>query len=75
MAGEKIDIKRIKEAREAKGISVYEMSKALGYKSYVAYYRKEEGTRKFNTSDVAGISKILGLELDDIFLNDKLPQR
>jgi len=67
MAGEQIDIKHIKEAREAKGISISEMSKALGYESYVAYYRKEQGTRKFSTSDVVKISRVLGLELDEIF--------
>lgn len=75
MAGEKIDIKRIKEARIAKGLTVSEMSEALGYQSYVAYYRKEEGQRRFSANDVAKLSRVLGLELDEIFLNDKLPNR
>lgn len=70
MAGEKIDIKRIKEARIAKGISVSEMSEALGYQSYVAYYRKEEGQRKFSTSDIVKIAELLDLNLDEIFLDE-----
>lgn len=75
MAGEQIDIERVKQARIDKGLSIMEVSEALGYKSYVAYYRKEEGMRKFSTNDVIGLSKLLDLELDDIFLNNKFPQR
>lgn len=75
MAGEQIDIDLIKKARIEKGLSVLEVSEALGYKSYVAYYRKEEGMRKFNTNDVLALSKLLDLDLKDIFLNNKLPQR
>lgn len=74
MAGEKIDIKRIKQARLDKGMSVLQVSEALGYHSYVAYYRKEEGQRRFSTTDVLKISQILDLELEEIFLDDKLPQ-
>lgn len=75
MAGEQIDIERVKQARIDKGLSVMEVSQALGYQSYVAYYRKEEGMRKLNTNDVIGLSKLLDLELNDIFLNNKFPQR
>ena len=75
MQGEKIDIARIKEARLEKDLSILELSKKLGYKSYVAYYRKEEGLRKFSTNDVLALSKILDLKLDEIFLDNKLPQR
>ena len=75
MAGEQIDIERVKQARIDKGLSIMEVSEALGYKSYVAYYRKEEGMRKFSTNDVVKLSTLLGLELKDIFLSNKFPQR
>ncbi|WP_020006328.1 helix-turn-helix domain-containing protein [Salinicoccus albus] len=75
MVGEKINIRRIKEERVAKGFSISEMSEALGYQSYVAYYRKEEGQRRFSTNDVAKIAEKLDLDLDKIFLDDKLTNR
>lgn len=75
MADARINIEKIKEARVAKDISVKEMSEKLGYKSHVAYFRKEDGTRNFTTNDVYKVAKILDLKLDDIFLQDKLPNR
>lgn len=68
MVKDKIDIDFIAMVREEKGISRMEMAEALGYKSHVAYYRKEKGQRSFSASDIAKLVKILNIEFEDVFI-------
>lgn len=53
-----INLQYIKKNRLEMGLSIEEMSKKLGYDSYQAYYRKENGQRKFNTYDLLKLSDI-----------------
>lgn len=64
-----VDIELIKATRIEKGITSEEMSKLMGYKGNNAYYRKENGDRKFSLEDVVNISKILDLPVQRIFFN------
>lgn len=62
-----INISLIKEKRLEKGFTTEEMSELLGYEGANAYFRKEKGNRKFSLDDVAKISSILKIPIQDIF--------
>jgi putative transcriptional regulator len=65
---------KLKDIRNEKGLTLLQMSQALGYSSPNAYARKEKGERKFTLDEVEIISNIFGLTVEEIFFNDKLPK-
>lgn len=70
-----INLELIKELRIKNGISTQDMSVKLGYEGYQGYYYKERGIRKMSVEDIAKISEILNVPIQEFFLETKLPAR
>lgn len=70
-----VNLDLIKRLRIKKNISIEQMSKLMGYKGYQGYYYKENGSRKMSADDIAKISILLGVPINDLFLEKKLPKR
>lgn len=70
-----VNLDLIKRLRIKKNISIEQMSKLMGYKGYQGYYYKENGSRKMSADDIAKISILLGVPINDLFLKNKLPKR
>lgn len=62
-----VNLDLIKQLRSQKDISIEEMSKNMGYKGYQGYYYKENGTRKMSADDIAKISVILSIPINELF--------
>jgi DNA-binding XRE family transcriptional regulator len=55
---------KLKEQREKKGISVIEMAGALGI-DRTTYFKKENGSRPFNDSELGIVFTKLGIDKKD----------
>jgi repressor LexA len=67
--------KKIREAREAKGMSQEELGRALGYTATAVSYF-ESGVRKIKLEDLQKISNILNVDMDYLvpkFVNESSP--
>lgn len=62
-----VNLDLIKSLRTQKNISIEEMSKLMGYKGYQGYYYKENGSRKMSADDVAKISVLLEVPINELF--------
>lgn len=67
-----INLDLIKELRVKNNISTEEMSVQLGYEGYQGYYYKERGIRKMSVDDIAKISKILNVPIEQLFFENKV---
>lgn len=64
----KVNTNYIKLLRKNKSISIEKMSLLMGYKGYQAYYYKENGIRKMNAEDIAMISQILEIPMEELYV-------
>ncbi|MFF5994828.1 helix-turn-helix domain-containing protein [Lysinibacillus sp. KU-BSD001] len=62
-----VNLDLIKQLRSQNDISIEEMSKIMGYKGYQGYYYKESGIRKMSADDIAKISVILNVSINELF--------
>lgn len=62
-----VNLDLIKNLRMQKNISIEEMSKLMGYKGYQGYYYKENGARKMSADDIAKISILLDVPINELF--------
>lgn len=62
-----VNLELIKQKRSQKDISIEEMSKFMGHKGYQGYYYKENGIRKMSADDIAKISVILSVPINELF--------
>ena len=71
----KIDLKRVKAERIAKGYSQDDMAKMMGYKSRATYAKRENGIVGLGADELAQISEILEIPLTQmhIFLSKTFP--
>ncbi|WP_404427271.1 helix-turn-helix domain-containing protein [Ureibacillus chungkukjangi] len=67
-----VNLALIKCLRIDKNISVEEMSKMMGYQGYQGYYYKENGTRKMSADDIAKISVILEVPINELFFENEV---
>ncbi|MFL0507405.1 helix-turn-helix domain-containing protein [Ureibacillus sp. 179-F W5.1 NHS] len=65
-----VNLALIKSLRTDKNISVEEMSKRMGYQGYQGYYYKENGSRKMSADDIAKISVILDVPINELFFEN-----
>lgn len=70
-----VNIELIKSVRLKKGISTEQMAKLMGYKGSNAYFRKENGDRKFSVEDIMKVSMILEIPIQDIFFENKITEK
>lgn len=70
-----VNVELIKSVRLKKGISTERMAKMMGYKGSNAYFRKENGDRKFSVEDIMKVSMILEIPIQDIFFDKKITEK
>lgn len=70
-----VNIDLIRSTRIKRGISMEEMSGLLGYEAPNTYFRKEKGDRKFNVEDIAKVSAVLRIPVQNLFFENKVTER
>ncbi len=68
----KVDLNKLRRYRKEKGISLTFMSKKLGYKHASGYANIEYGINNLSLEKAATIAKILGVDINDLFFDEKL---
>lgn len=66
----KLDLKRIKDVREAKNITLQDMADRLDLAARGSYQLKEQGKRRFYANEVPILCEILNLTFDEIYTDD-----
>ncbi|MGC9098916.1 MAG: helix-turn-helix domain-containing protein [Dictyoglomus sp.] len=66
----RIDLEKIKRIREERGLSIMEVSKRLGFKTYQGYYKLESGIRNFKAEYLINLSEILGVKVEELIKED-----
>lgn len=66
----KLDLKRIKDVREAKNITLQDMADSLDLAARGSYQLKEQGKRRFYANEVPILCEILNLTFDEIYTDD-----
>ncbi len=64
----KVDLEKIKRLRLEKGLTQKKMADYLGYESDVSYMRLEKGARQIRADQIALIAEVLGVPLEDLFI-------
>lgn len=62
-----VDLSKMKELRNQNGLTLLEMSKALGYESPNGYHYLEQGIRHIKADQLPMIAEKLGVEITDLF--------
>ncbi|GEN83589.1 hypothetical protein SLU01_19010 [Sporosarcina luteola] len=70
-----VNIELIRNTRIKRGISTEEMSNLLGYEAPNAYFRKEKGDRKFSVEDIAKVSDLLDIPIQELFFTNKVTEK
>jgi transcriptional regulator with XRE-family HTH domain len=65
----KVNLKKIKQLRKEKSISLDEMARILGYESPNGYYYLEIGRGKFPAETLALVAGILKVPIDQLFFD------
>lgn len=68
----KVDLDKIKRLRKTKKLSLSEMSTMLGYESPNGYHNLEKGRVKFPAEALAKVANIFGVEIDELFFEQKI---
>ncbi|WP_082235008.1 helix-turn-helix domain-containing protein [Halobacillus massiliensis] len=67
MLEKRVDLKKIKDLRKKKSLSIEKMSSCLGYDSPNGYFYLESGKSKFPAEKLAKVSWILDVPIDELF--------
>ena len=70
----KLDLKRIKDVREAKNITLQYMADSLNLAARGSYQLKEQGKRRFYANEVPILCEILNLTFDEIYTDNSYEQ-
>ncbi|MBL1124837.1 helix-turn-helix transcriptional regulator [Streptococcus suis] len=73
----KINLKRLKAERIAKGLTQDEVANRMGWKDRALYAKRENGLVDIGVNEFANIAAILGFSRDElgIFFEDSVPER
>jgi len=58
-----VDLDKIKQLREQRGLSITDLSKQLGYQTAHGYYYLEKGRNQISANKLAEIAEALGVEI------------
>ncbi|KAA0560740.1 helix-turn-helix transcriptional regulator [Bacillus sp. CH30_1T] len=67
-----LNLEKIKTLRIKQNFTIDDMSRALGYEGYNAYYYKENGKRKISAEEIAIIAKVLNVPIEELFFENKI---
>ncbi|MGV3029709.1 helix-turn-helix domain-containing protein [Streptococcus suis] len=73
----KINLKRLKAERIAKGLTQDEVANRMGWKDRALYAKRENGLVDIGVNEFANIASVLGFSRDElgIFFEDSVPER
>lgn len=66
-----VNLKRIKELREERGLSIAKISKELGYKTQQGYFYIEKGKTKLKVDHLLKLARILNVKINDLLEEDR----
>lgn len=66
-----VNLKRIKELRKERGLSLAKISKELGFKTQQGYFYIEKGKTKLKVDHLLKLARILDISIDDLLQEDK----
>ncbi|MFR0523183.1 hypothetical protein [Limosilactobacillus reuteri] len=66
----KLNLERIKHAREVQDITLQKMADSLNLAGRASYMLKEQGKRRFYANEVPIICAMLNLTFDDVYTED-----
>ncbi|GHU73923.1 hypothetical protein FACS1894188_00700 [Clostridia bacterium] len=66
-----INYHKVRQIRQKNNITVAEMANLLNLKSVYAYYKKEQGVRRFSLEEARKISELFEMDIDDIFFENE----
>lgn len=68
----KINLDKLKELRQAKGITQKEMALKLGYKGKSGYCQLENGTVRMPLTQAKKIAEILNINMEELFFENRV---
>lgn len=68
----KINLDKLKELRQSKGITQEEMASKLGYKGKSGYCQLENGTVRMPLTQAKKIAEILNINMEELFFDNKV---
>ena len=73
----KLDLKRIKAERVARGMTQSEIANKLGWKSRTPYAKRENGLVPFGADELASFGEVVGYTTNElgIFLQKTFPKK
>lgn len=69
-----VDYQKVRQIRIEKEIPLKEIISMLNLETPQAYYKKELGMIRFSLEDAAKISKLFGMQIEEIFLSNGVPE-
>jgi len=73
----KLNLKRLRAERIAKGMNQYEMAKAMGWHTRSSYANRENGITSIDVNEFVKMASILGYGINqlDLFFTDNVTNR
>lgn len=73
----KLNLKRLRAERIAKGMNQYEMAKAMGWHTRSSYAKRENGITSIDVNEFVKMASILGYSANqlDLFFTDNVTNR
>jgi len=73
----KLNLKRLRAERIAKGMNQYEMAKAMGWHTRSSYAKRENGITSIDVNEFVKMASILGYGINqlDLFFTDNVTNR
>lgn len=73
----KLNLKRLRAERIAKGMNQYEMAKAMGWHTRSSYAKRENGITSIDVNEFVKMASIFGYGINqlDLFFTDNVTNR
>ncbi|OQM44591.1 hypothetical protein B6A27_15810 [Anoxybacillus sp. UARK-01] len=71
----KVNLRKIRECRKAKGLSQGEVAKLLGFNTVYPYHRKESGQQPFTAEELMELAQLYNVPYEHFFIWDYAKKR